>query len=186
MKKIKSFDKFNRGISKLSIYINNIIKDGGRLASDLWNIVKVEKEETKISFEILNKMIKGEEVSENEKKFFRAHSIDLIRIIPLVAVSGIPIPIPITPLLIILSKKYGFNLLPRDNRELLKSQIELPDKIKSKLIELPESGMGYHNVDVILKSGDILKDRIVVNSSKLILNINEFLNVDDIEDVTVI
>lgn len=186
MKKIKSFGKFNDSMHKLSVYFNNIVKNGGRLATDLWNIVKVEKEETKISFGILNKMIKGEEVTDNEKRFFRAHSVDLIRIIPLVAISGIPIPIPITPLLIILSKKYGFNLLPKDNRELLKVQLDLPDELKNILIELPESGMGYHNVDIVLKNGRVLQNRIVVNSSKLILNPGETLNVEDIVDLVII
>jgi len=65
-------------------------------------------------------MIKGEEVSEKEKTFLRAQSMDIVRILPLVAISGIPSPLPITPLLIMLGKKYGFDFLPKDHRGLLK------------------------------------------------------------------
>ena len=84
----------------------------------------VEGEETKIAMNILSRMIKGEEVSEKEKLFLKAQSKDVARILPLVAISGIPIPIPITPLLIMLGKKYGFDFLPKDNRGLLKDEIE--------------------------------------------------------------
>ncbi len=89
------------------------------MASDVWDATKVEGEETKIALEILSRLIKGEEVSDNEKKFLKEQSKDIARILPLVAISGIPIPVPITPLLIILGKKYGFNFLPKDHRSLL-------------------------------------------------------------------
>ncbi len=119
MKKIKTFDTFNESMSKLSIYLTNIFKRGGKMASDVWDATKVEGEETKIALEILSRLIKGEEVSDNEKKFLKEQSKDIARILPLVAISGIPIPVPITPLLIILGKKYGFNFLPKDHRSLL-------------------------------------------------------------------
>ena len=63
-------------------------------------------------------------VSEKEKSFLKAQSKDLARIIPLVAISGIPIPIPLTPLLIMLGKKYGFDFMPKDHRGLLKDDEE--------------------------------------------------------------
>ena len=119
MKKIKTFDTFNENMSKLSLYLTNIFRKGGKMASDVWDATKVEGEETKIALEILSRLIKGEEVSDNEKKFLKEQSKDIARILPLVAISGIPIPIPITPLLIILGKKYGFNFLPKDHRGLL-------------------------------------------------------------------
>lgn len=71
-------------------------------------------------------MVKGEEVSDKEKKFLKAQSKDIVKILPLVAIQGIPIPVPITPLLIMLGKKYGFDILPKDHRDLLKD-----DDIKS-------------------------------------------------------
>ena len=120
MKKIKKFNTFNEGMGKVGAYLNDLIKRGGKMASDTWTATKVEGEETKIAVNILSRMIKGEEVSEKEKTFLRAQSMDIVRILPLVAISGIPIPLPITPLLIMLGKKYGFDFLPKDHRGLLK------------------------------------------------------------------
>ena len=119
MKRIKKFDTFNEGLEKVGAYLNDLIKRGGKMASDTWTATKVEGEETKIAVNILSRMIKGEEVSEKEKTFLRAQSMDIVRILPLVAISGIPIPLPITPLLIMLGKKYGFDFLPKDHRCLL-------------------------------------------------------------------
>jgi hypothetical protein len=126
MKKIKSFENFNEGLGKFSTYMNSLIKRGGKLASDVWEATKVEGEETKLAVGILSRMIKGEEVSDKEKSFLKEQSKDLARIIPLVAISGIPIPIPITPLLVVLGKKYGFDFLPKDHRGLLKDDEETP------------------------------------------------------------
>ncbi len=122
MKKIKSFENFNESIGKFSAYLNSIIRKGGQLASDVWQATKRESQETKLAVGILSRMVKGEEVTDQEKKFVREQSKDLVRIIPLVAVSGIPIPIPITPLLVILGKKYGFDFLPKDHRDLLNDE----------------------------------------------------------------
>ena len=120
MKKAKNFEVFNDGLLKFGDYLNDLIKKGGKMASDTWEATKIEGEETKIALNILSRMIKGEEVSEKEKTFLRAQSMDIVRILPLVAIAGIPIPIPITPLLIMLGKKYGFDFLPKDHRGLLK------------------------------------------------------------------
>jgi len=106
-------------ITKLSAYLNDLVKKGGKMASDTWEATKVEGKETKIAVDILSRMIKGEDISESEKKFLKAQSMDIVKILPLVIVSGIPIPLPITPLLIVLGKKYGFDFLPKDHRGLL-------------------------------------------------------------------
>jgi len=130
MKRIKKFNTFNEGMEKVGAYLNDLIKKGGKMASDTWEATKVEGEETKIAVNILSRMIKGEEVSEKEKTFLRAQSMDIVRILPLVAVAGIPIPLPITPLLIMLGKKYGFDFLPKDHRGLLKDDEESPQEDK--------------------------------------------------------
>ena len=120
MKKLKNFEAFNEGLGKVGAYLNDLIRKGGKMASDTWEATKRESQETKIAVGILSKMLKGEEVSDKEKSFLKEQSKDLARIIPLVAVSGIPIPIPLTPLLIMLGKKYGFDFLPKDHRDILK------------------------------------------------------------------
>jgi hypothetical protein len=186
MKRIQKFHSFNEGFGKISHFLQSILRKGGDLANDVWEVAKRERQETKIALKILKRLIKGEIVSEGEKKFLGAHSKDLIRILPLIAIQGIPIPIPITPLLIILGKKYGFDFLPKDNRSLLKTEVELPEDIKLQLTDLPESKMGFHVVDIILKNGRVLKDRIVINSQRLIVTPEDDFEIADIEEISIV
>lgn len=58
----------------------------------------------------------------------------------------------------------------------------LSEQIK-KLETLPEQGMGYQIVDIKLKSGKELKNRVVLNSSYLLLHDDERLNSNEIIDV---
>lgn len=183
MKKIKKFESFNEGIEKITNYINRLLKRGGDFANDVWDATKRESQETKLALEILRRMLKGEEVSDKEKEFVKRQSGDLARILPLVAISGLPIPIPITPLLIMLGKKYGFDFLPKDHRELLTKEIELSDELKSSIKGLPETGMGYHIVDIILKNGRILRNRKILNGSYLVLDTEESIVAEEIEDI---
>ena len=120
MKNVKDFESFNE--SGFHNYIHKILKKGGTLASDVWEATKREGQETKMCVGILSRMVKGEEISDKEKKFLRAQSMDFVKILPLIAIQGIPIPIPITPFLIILGRKYGFDILPKDNRHLLEDE----------------------------------------------------------------
>jgi hypothetical protein len=97
-------------------FLKDVVKKGSDFAHDFWKATKREGTETKIAVLILRKMIQDKHVTEGEVKFLKEHSKDLIKIIPLVLISGIPVPVPIVPLLIIIGKKYGFDLLPKDNR----------------------------------------------------------------------
>lgn len=183
MKNIKKFEVFNEGFGKISDYLNKLLKRGGDFANDVWDVTKRESHETKLAVEILGRMIKGEEVTDKEKEFVKKQSGDLARILPLVAISGLPIPIPITPLLIVLGKKYGFDFLPKDHREILSNQIELTNELKDLLIDIPETGMGFHIVSIILKNGRVLSDRKIINSSYLLLKPHESIDVEEIESV---
>jgi hypothetical protein len=183
MKNIKNFQSFNEGFGKITDYLNSLLKKGGDFAQNVWDATKRESQETKIAVEILGRMLKGEDVSDKEKEFVKKQSGDLARILPLVAISGLPIPIPITPLLIMLGKKYGFDFLPRDHRGILNNVIELTEDVKSQLEGLTETGMGYHVVDVSLKNGRLLRGRTILNSSKLILNPDETISPDEIDEI---
>ena len=183
MKNIKNFQSFNEGFGRLSDYLNRLLKKGGDFASEVWQVTKRESQETKIAVEILGRMLKGEKVSDKEKYFVKKQSGDLARILPLVAISGLPIPIPITPLLVVLGKKYGFDFLPKDHRAILENQIDLPESVKLQLDGLPETGMGFHIVDILLKNDRVLKNRTIINSSKLILNPDEDINPEDIVEI---
>jgi hypothetical protein len=67
-----------------------------------------------------------------------------------------------------------------------KQKILLSDKFTKQLINTPETGMGYHKVDIYLKNGDVLKNKIVLNCSILTLENTIMLNNDEIEQIIVI
>jgi len=183
MKKIKSFSAYNEGFGKITTYLDSLIKKGGKLAADVWNVAKRESEETKIAIGILKRLVIGETVSDAEKIFLKAQSKDLIKILPLIAIQGIPIPVPITPLLVILGKKYGFDFLPKDNRWILELTIELTDEIKNQLVDIPETGPGFHILDLELKDGTILKNRTILNRTNLVLNFENEIQTGEIENI---
>lgn len=113
---VKTYEEFKQDLNEgLHSFIKKSLDKGSEFAHDVWNATKRESRETQEAVRILNMLIKGEVVSDTQKKFLRAQSIDLIKVIPIVAISGIPIPIPITPLLILLGKKVGFDILPNSH-----------------------------------------------------------------------
>ena len=118
--KIKRFEEFIFE-NKAYDYAQKALKKGGEVIKEIKQGVRRESEETKEAAGILQKMVMGEKVTEEEKKLLKYQSIDLLKVLPLIAIQGIPIPIPITPLLIILGKKYGFNILP-DSHEKIKKE----------------------------------------------------------------
>lgn len=62
----------------------------------------------------------------------------------------------------------------------MEKSVKLLDEQIRILEELPESGMGYQIVNIILKNGVILKDRIVMNSTYLKIGVDEKINPNDI------
>lgn len=61
--------------------------------------------------------------------------------------------------------------------------IKLPESFINKLINLPESGMGYQIVKVILRNGKVLKKQKVLNSEVLMLDENELVQAKDIANI---
>jgi len=61
--------------------------------------------------------------------------------------------------------------------------IKLTDSFINVLVNLPENGMGYQLVKVILKSGKVLHQHKVLNSELLMLEENENITVKDIEKI---
>jgi hypothetical protein len=61
--------------------------------------------------------------------------------------------------------------------------IKLPDTFIKILVKLPENGMGYQIVKVILKSGKILYQHKVINSELLMLEENENITSKDIDRI---
>jgi hypothetical protein len=67
-----------------------------------------------------------------------------------------------------------------------KQKILLPDVFIKTLINTPESGMGFHKVDVYLKNGEILKNQIVFNSSILSIDSIIEISIEDIDKIEVL
>jgi len=67
-----------------------------------------------------------------------------------------------------------------------KQKILLSDKLTKQLINTPETGMGYHRVDLYLKNGEVLKNKIVLNCSILTLEKSININVENIEKLVVL
>ena len=61
--------------------------------------------------------------------------------------------------------------------------LKLTDSFINVLVNLPESGMGYQLVKVILKSGKVLHQHKVLNSELLMLEENENITVKDIDKI---
>lgn len=65
----------------------------------------------------------------------------------------------------------------------MEKSIKLLDEQIKILEDLPESGMGYQIVNITLKNGIILKDRIVMNSTYLKVEENEIISPNDIVSI---
>lgn len=66
---------------------------------------------------------------------------------------------------------------------MITQKIELPKKLSDYLMNLPENGMGYQIVKVILKSGRVLHKLKVFNSSLLVIEKYSQINSNDIEKI---
>ena len=83
-----------------------------------------ERIETVVAARILKKFILTRDITEEEKAFLKEQSIDIARILPIVAVQAVPAPVPITPFLIMLGKKIGIDIVPKEQ--------EIPDEYKKE------------------------------------------------------
>ncbi|MBI2674307.1 MAG: hypothetical protein HYX22_01015 [Candidatus Yanofskybacteria bacterium] len=59
--------------------------------------------------------------------------------------------------------------------------MRLSQKWVDKLVNLPESGMGYQTVDVILKNGSTVRGLIVINCQDILGKV--YFSEDDIVDI---
>lgn len=81
-------------------------------------IGKREARQTAMALDIIGqKILKGRKISPDEAKFLKEQGKDIAKLLPLIAIQGIPIPVPITPFLIAYGRKVGIDLVPKDNQE---------------------------------------------------------------------
>ena len=116
--KFKSYTEFNTETLDENVIVDKLkswFKKGTALAKDVWEATKRETRETKEALRLVDQLIKGNDISDEQKKFLKAQAVDLAKVLPLIAIQGIPVPVPITPFLIILGKKVGFDILPNSH-----------------------------------------------------------------------
>lgn len=63
--------------------------------------------------------------------------------------------------------------------------VELPENFMIMLDNLPENGMGYQIVNIVLDDGRILRDRIVYNSTFLKLGEGENIKTEQIKEISI-
>lgn len=90
----------------------------------LQDSTKLEKEETIIAFSILKKYILNQGVTVKELTFLKHQSLDLVKVFFLICTRFVPLPLPILPTLIWISKKTRFNFFPN-------SHLKNSDEIKN-------------------------------------------------------
>jgi hypothetical protein len=110
-------NSFNNPQSKNKIvkWLNKSIIYVKESWSTLQNTTKLEKEETLVALIILRKILTNNYVSDKEKRFLKMQSLDLVKILFLIITRFIPVPLPILPTLIWISKKTKFNFFPNSH-----------------------------------------------------------------------
>lgn len=111
---VKSINDLD-SLKKLKIWFkktNIFIQDNWEKLQDS---TKLEKEETIIAFSILKKYILNQGVTMKELTFLKNQSLDLVKVFFLICTRFVPLPLPILPTLIWISKKTRFNFFPNSH-----------------------------------------------------------------------
>ena len=66
-----------------------------------------------------------------------------------------------------------------------KTKVKLTEQQINLLSKLPEQGMGYQIVDIKMKNGKILQEKVVFNSTYLQLDINEKIDTNNIDSIEI-
>lgn len=114
MKNYEDFvlEKFNKE------YFNKKITNAKDIIKKVSKVGKRETRQTIMLLDILkDKILKNKKLTDEEKTFIKEQGKDLAKILPLIAISSIPIPVPITPIILAYGKKFNLDLMPKDNEE---------------------------------------------------------------------
>jgi hypothetical protein len=111
---VKSINELD-SLKKLKIWFNKSIIYIQDNWEKLQDSTKLEKKETIIAFSILKKYILNQGVTVNELNFLKHQSLDLVKIFFLICTRFVPLPLPILPTLIWISKKTKFNFFPNSH-----------------------------------------------------------------------
>ena len=104
---------------------------------DVKNRVTSEVKETQALVRILTHAVKSYtknrefDLNTEDREFIKGQSADVVRGLVLTIIAMIPLPIPLTPFLIIFGKKIGIDIVPKEQ--------DIPNKGKSKKDKVEES-----------------------------------------------
>jgi len=105
------------------------------------------------------------DLNDEDRKFIKGQSTDVVRTLILTIVAIIPLPIPLTPFLIIFGNKIGVDLVPKEH--------EIPEKGKSKKQKLKESKLSIILTEDQIKRLDEMSKRYKSVLHKLCINQKE-------------
>lgn len=133
-------------------FFSNMTQEQGQL---FFNILKKEYGDTKDLLPILQKFIKGETLTPQEKKAFQTQMKDTLKLMGLGTIAAIPIPgtMLLIPVIVQLAKKFNIDLLPevKEQKELETLPVikrEFWDKVFEEVLRednlLTEGGVAGH------------------------------------------
>lgn len=93
-------------------FITDKIKDAKESWSSFVSATKREGKETKQAVKILNKLLKGVEITNEEKELLKHQSKDLARIVTVMGLGAVSMVIPLTLEKIL--NKYGISIMPSE------------------------------------------------------------------------
>jgi hypothetical protein len=121
MKWVKTYEEYKADVEEIDEGLRDslsaALKKGSDFAREVWSGVKRESRETQEAVRLIGELLKGNSITDTQKKFIKAQSVDLVKALPLIAIQGIPVPVPITPFLILLGKKVGIDILPDSHKK---------------------------------------------------------------------
>lgn len=139
---------------------------------DVKDRAQSEVKETRALVRILTHAVKSYakdrefDLNDEDKEFIKGQSVDVIRSMVLTIVAIIPLPIPLTPFLIIFGRKIGIDLVPKEH--------EIPNKGKGNKEKLDE------NTQKILNDENLnLVEKLCYQAKKRKLKSNTFCRLLD-------
>ena len=101
---------------KMKSYVNDKSEELKNSWKTFVSVAKREKGETIELLKVLQKLISGKEVTENEIKLLKAQSKDIVKIVAVMGMGAVSMAIPL--LLEKVLNKYGISIMPSSHKEL--------------------------------------------------------------------
>ena len=101
---------------KMKSYVNDKSEELKNSWKTFVSVAKREKGETMELLKVLQKLVSGKEVTENEIKLLKSQSKDIVKIVAVMGMGAVSMAIPL--LLEKVLNKYGISIMPSSHKEL--------------------------------------------------------------------